>query len=227
MSRRIVYKLPVVEQTLVLESKIPPELMNFGRVENEDSDNNDLLSEIKPDKSEYNIEAKSRESYQRGWNDALKKMKDEVKEEAKFLFKSLQKAANDLKQERNAVWEQSEKEMVKLVLAISKKVICFEVSKHNGEIIQKVVSEAIEKVKGNKILKLHLNPVDVERLEKQKMNELININEDCEIVNDANITSGGCMVVTDYGKVDACLETRLEEIEASFNRYALETNNVE
>jgi flagellar assembly protein FliH len=216
MSRKIIYKLPVVGKPLVLESKISQKLLDFNKDENDDAEKQKEL-----------LETVSRESYQKGWDEAVKKMQDETQTNIELMCQGLQKAIEDLKQERNTIWDQCEKEIVKLVLVIAKKTVWHEVSKDSGEIVEKVVTEAVNKVKGRKILKLHLSPVDIEDFKRLEIAEFINGKEDCEIISDTDISSGGCKVVTDYGSIDARLETRWGEIEAAFGGHKLETDRGE
>jgi flagellar assembly protein FliH len=209
MSRKIIYKLPIVGKPLVLESKISQKVLDFNKDENDDAEKQKEL-----------LETVSRESYQKGWDEAVKKMQDETQ-------KGLQKAIEDLKQERNTIWDQCEEEIVKLILVIAKKTVCHEVSKNGGEIIEKVVTEAVNQVKGKKILRLHLSPVDIDDFKRREVAEFINGKEDYEVISDIDISSGGCKLVTDYGSIDARLETRWSEIEAAFGGHKLETDQGE
>ncbi|ODS30332.1 MAG: Flagellar assembly protein FliH [Candidatus Scalindua rubra] len=174
MSRKTVYKLPVIEKAIVLESKMP-----------NDGNNKDEL-----------LETVSKEKYKRGWDDALKKYQEDVD----HLCQGLRKAIEGLKQERDNVWDRCEKEIIKLVLAVAKKAVYEEVSKDSGKIIERVVVEAINKVKENKILKLYLNPEDVEELKGLKITELLRDNEDSEMISDIDISRGvvGLLQIVGY-----------------------------
>ncbi len=216
MSKKIIYKLPVVGKPLVLESKIPQKILDFNKDENDDAEKQKEL-----------LETVSRESYQKGWDEAVKKMQDETQKNIELICQDLQKAIEGLKQERNTIWDQCEKEIVKLVLVIAEKTVCHEVSKDSGEIIEKVVTEAVNQVKGKKILRLHLSPVDIEDFKRREIAEFINGKEDYEVISDTDISSGGCKLVTDYGSIDARLETRWSEIEAAFGGHKLETDQGE
>ncbi len=216
MSRKIIYKLPVVGKPLVLESEISQKVLDFNKDENDDAEKQKEL-----------LETVSRESYQKGWDEAVKKMQDETQKNIELMCQGLQKAIEDLKQERNTIWDQCEKEIVKLILVIAKKTVCHEVSKDSGDIIEKVVTEAVNKVKGKKILRLHLSPVDIDDFKRREVAEFINGKEDYEVISDTDISSGGCKLVTDYGSIDARLETRWSEIEAAFGGHKLETDQGE
>jgi flagellar assembly protein FliH len=202
MSRKNVYKLPVVEKTFVLESK-------YAISEDEE----------KKKKREEEIE----ESYQKGWNGALAKKREDVE----LICKSMNKAIDDLKQERDNIWNKCENEIIKLTFAIAKKTVYEEVSQSNSKIIERVVSDAINRVTEKKILRVYVNPDDAEMLKAMGTNGISNTGETYEIVNDDKISRGGCKVITDCGGVDARVETRWNEIVSAFGEHNIETEGVE
>jgi len=202
MRRKKIYKIPVVEKSFVLDSKYP-------------------LTE-KEERTEE-IEKATKESYQIGWDDALSKNLESVE----LLCQSLNNAIDDLKRERDDIWVKCEKEIIKLAFAIAKKAVYEEISQSNNKIIENVVSDAINKVKENRILSIHVNPDDVKGLEAMKAIGLRKTMETCELISDNGITRGGCRVVTDCGGVDAMVETRWNEIISAFEELDIETEGME
>ena len=202
MSRKNVYKLPVVENSFVLESKYESE---------------------EEKRKEDELENTMKESYQKGWDEALGKNRDDVL----LISQSMNKVINDLKQERDDFWGRCEKEIIKLAFAIAKKAVYEDISQCNGKIIEKVVSDALSRVKEKDILRVYVNPDDAEKLKAMDNNEVSNAGETYEIVNDAKISRGGCKVVTDCGGVDAMVETRWNEIVLPFGEYNIETEGNE
>ena len=198
MSKKNIYKLPVIGKSFVLESK---------------------FSSSEEKEEEKLIENASKESYQRGWNDSLK--------ETQVLCQSLKKAIEDLKHERDDIWNKCEREIIKLVFAIAKKVVCEEITQNSSKIIESIVGDALNKVKENKILRVHINPGDAEKLKAMKATVLTADGEEYEMISDADISRGGCRVVTDCGGVDARVETRWGEIVSEFGEYNLETEGIE
>ncbi|MDR4505509.1 MAG: flagellar assembly protein FliH [Candidatus Scalindua sp.] len=201
MSRKIVYKLPVIEKTVVLETKLPSLLKKPPEDE-----------KIEAENRQKQLEDITRESYQRGWNDAEKKMKSQIVEENNLLCKGLKKAAEEFRNERNSIWENCEKEILHLALTIAEKVTSAEISKYNREITERIAAEAVCKVKGKKIAKICMNEKDLEGFKLKKISGINEVSGECEIIADNDISPGGCVVVTDYGSVDARLETRWDEI---------------
>ena len=202
MSKKNIYKLPVIGKSFVLESK-------FSLSEEEEK--------------EKLIENVSKESYQKGRDDALK----ENQEDVKLLCQSLQKAIEDLKQERDNIWDKCEKEIIKLIVAIAKKVVYEEISQNSSKIIESVVGDALNKVKENKILRVHINPEDAEKLKAMKAAGLTADGEEYEMISDVDISRGGCRVITDCGGVDARVETRWGEIVSAFGKHNIETEGIE
>ncbi len=206
MSRKNVYKLPVVGNSFVLESKYAPQ------EEEEDKK-----------RKEEEIENITKESYQKGWDEALEKNRDDVS----LISQSMNKVIDDLKQERDDFWGRCEEGIIKLAFAIAKKAVYEDISQSNGRIIEKVVSDAINRVKDKNILSVYVNPDDAERLKAMDTSGSSKTGETYEIVNDDKISRGGCKVVTDCGGVDAMVETRWNEIVLSFGEYCIETEGKE
>ncbi len=204
MSFKTVYKLPVIEKSVVLETKLPTILEKPKR---------DEQAEVENRKRE--LEEVSRESYERGWNDAVEKMQGKIIEENDLLCKGLKKAVEELKNERDTIWENCEPEIIFLTLAIAKKITGAEISKYSKEITERIVAEAICKVKGKKISRICINEKDLEGFELMKISGINEMKGECEVTKDTDVSPGGCVVVTDYGSVDATIETRWEEIAAT------------
>ena len=117
MSIKIVYKLPVVEKTVVLKADLPSALVELQRDE-----------KIEAENEKKQLEAKLGESYQKGWDDAEAKLQSKIFKDNEILCKGLMKAIETLENERNTIWKNCEQEIVKLVLAMARKVTCTEIS---------------------------------------------------------------------------------------------------
>ncbi len=203
MSRKNVYKLPTVETSFILDSKYAP-------------------PEDEEKKREEMIENITKVSYQRGWDEALEKNREDVD----LICQSLNKAIEDLKQERDSTWGKCENGIVKLVFAIAKKTVYETISEDNSRIIERVVSDAINRVKEKNILSVSVNPEDAETVKDMKISGPSNAGEIYEIIKDDKISRGGCKVVTDCGGVDAMVETRWNEIVQEFGEHSIETEGI-
>jgi len=202
MSKKSIYKLPVIGKSFVLESEFSS---------SEDEEKEKLIENVR------------KESYQKGRDDALKGNQESVK----LLCQSLQKAIEDLKHERDNIWDKCEKEIIRLIVAIAKKAVYEEISQNSSKIVESVVGDALNKVKGNKILRVQINPEDAEMLKAMAATGLTADGGKYEMVSDADISRGGCRVVTDCGGVDARVETRWREIVSGFGEHNFETEGRE
>jgi flagellar assembly protein FliH len=179
---------------------------------------------VTPKRKNATSEAARKEGYQQGLNDAKKEfesskqevygegMKDgckQVEEKLATIFQAVQDAVRQLQSEKGNIWQRCEPEILKLVLAIVQKVVGYEVT-NNSQLIEKMVAEAILQAGNHKIVSIHINPDDITKL---KGTEIMNgFDNTFEIVADRKIGHGGCVVETDFGCIDAQLETRIDEV---------------
>ncbi|MGR3310238.1 MAG: FliH/SctL family protein [Candidatus Brocadiales bacterium] len=177
-----------------------------------------------PSKVDNSIEAARKEGYQQGLKDAMKDieaskeetyhegMKDgckQAEDKLSAVFRVLQDAALQIQREKCDIWQKSETEIIKLALAIAQRVVGYEVA-NNNHLIEKAVAAAIEQVGKRKIISIRVNPADVTKLKDAKITT--DSDNTFEIVADQKIGPGGCMVETDFGCIDAQLETRMNKV---------------
>lgn len=92
-------------------------------------------------------------------------------------------------------------------------------AKRHHQMVLDLAQEAIKKAQDQVHLKLHLNPEDVEEVEAQR--ELLQLSVgagDLEIVADARIERGGCVLETEAGSVDAKLSTVVNQVKESLSK---------
>lgn len=107
-------------------------------------------------------------------------------------------------------WEDN---AVRLSLAIAEKVIRRELQQH-PQIAVGLVREALELAAGSQSIKVYLNPSDHAALGKQVAEiaqQLVRVSP-ADIVPDASVTPGGCLVKTEFGAVDQRIESQLARI---------------
>ncbi|WP_022852299.1 FliH/SctL family protein [Thermodesulfatator atlanticus] len=112
-----------------------------------------------------------------------------------------------------------EPQLILLVKTIVSQIVQREVAL-NAEVVKASLREALLHVVEQTRVKIHLHPDDMEFLD-DILNELrgeISKLKDFEIVPDANLQRGGCLLETDFGLVDATLERRFRKIFARLDR---------
>ncbi|MFO1464571.1 MAG: FliH/SctL family protein [bacterium] len=117
-----------------------------------------------------------------------------------------------VKELRQKLFDDNEREMVKLVFEIAEKIIGREF-RENDKAIMNVIRLAISDAVGEKIV-VHLNPQDYEKVKKNEAELLQKIESGKTLVfrEDDTVKVGGCVVETDIGTIDAQLDTQLNAI---------------
>jgi len=159
------------------------------------------------------LEIAKDEGYKKGRLDAEQDFKlemEKIKSEYASLMTLFQNAVNQLIDKREKIWQESEHEIIKLILAISGKIVGEEISNNGKDVITYVVKEALSHVSGKKIVALRLSPDDAKKI--NLLEEMKLVDQNVKILEDGAITSGGCVIETDFGSVDCQIETRWEEI---------------
>ena len=133
------------------------------------------------------------------------------------VVKSLQQALQHLNDLRRETHKHVEREVVELALAIAKKIVCHEVQT-DRETVLCVAKEALSRVENPAKVKIKLNPSDLQFIEDTRLRlvEWLQNIENVSIEPDETITSGGCLVETNLGDIDARIEKQFQAVEESF-----------
>lgn len=159
------------------------------------------------------LEIAKDEAYKMGRLDAEQDFKREIekiKSEYASLMALFQNAVNQLIDKREKIWQESELEIIKLILTVSSKMVGEEICNKGKDVIKYVVKEALSHVSGKKIVAVRLSPDDAKKINLLEEMKLLDPN--IKILEDGTITSGGCIIETDFGSIDCQIETRWEEI---------------
>lgn len=165
------------------------------------------------------------QAYQEGFRDGLEQGTGEgekagFEQAAKELepaLVSLQQGLLQLKNLRQDTYQNIENEVVELVLAIARKVVCREI-KLDREVVACVAREALAKVEAPGRIKIKLNTSDLQFIDKTKyqLSDLIGNIDNVILEAEDRIERGGCVIETDLGEIDARIEKQLQVVEESF-----------
>jgi len=139
----------------------------------------------------------------------------EGKDEVERLVTRMQTVLERAQDKRADILEQTEQEIINLVLLISRKVIKV-ISENQRNVIISNVVQALRKVKGRGNILIRVNMADL-KLATQNKNEFINFVEGAksiQVVEDTSVDEGGCIIETDFGEIDARISSQLAELEA-------------
>ena len=210
-----------------------PKEENFQRIkyDNMGSNPTDMASRSDGDgtcnirKGSISTAQLNEKAYQRGFTDGREKGMIDAENtwralgEKKIepLLISLQEVLLQLNNIRKETHQEIEKEVVELALAIARQVICQEVAL-DRDIVVCVAREALAKVEDPGRIKIKMSPSDLQFI-KETRSQLSNLIENIDNVTieaAENIQSGGCIIETDLGEIDARIEKQLQAVEESF-----------
>lgn len=136
---------------------------------------------------------------------------------AQAAIEGLQRALEQLQSIRADIHQELEKEVTHLALSIAKKIVCHEI-RATQETVVCVAREALARVDNPAQVKIKLNPDDL-RFIKDTQSQFTRFLQNFDQVQfeaEDSIQSGGCLIETDRGNIDARIEKQFEAIEEAF-----------
>ncbi len=165
--------------------------------------------------------AEVRESaFQSGYEEGREKADEEMQkmvESQLSLHQALEKGLQELALLKDTLPGQAEDDIIQLVIAIARKLVCRELKQH-PDAIAAVVAEAIKSVRTGAEITIRIHPDDYATLEQhlgELKQSLESIGEDkvsIRIEEVPELTPGGCVVETDTNIIDMSLEARMESL---------------
>lgn len=200
---------PYILMDVIPEVDVIPELMDDSVDEvEEDSLTEEKLADIQRMAFEQGFHAGEAAGMEAGLELARK--------EANSLIKTASCLIDKLEVMRQEITERSQKEILKLSLAIARKVVHAEVTV-NKEVIVSILKAAVKKLAVKDSVKVRLNPIDAEYISGRKPEFLAVMDgvKEMAIEEDPTVPQGGCIVEAGFAEVDARLEKQLDEITAA------------
>ncbi|MBO4320219.1 MAG: flagellar assembly protein FliH [Treponema sp.] len=135
-------------------------------------------------------------------------------QEAERLVERLHKMIEAVQDKRQDILNQTEGQIVDLVLLMTRKVVKI-MSDNQKSVIMANVVQALKKVKGRGDVILRVNMADVKLTTehtKDFISQVENI-RNVSVVEDSSVDRGGCIIETDFGAIDARISSQLGELE--------------
>jgi type III secretion protein L len=116
---------------------------------------------------------------------------------------------------------ESEPELIRLAIRIAQKIIGEEL-RTNPEVIVNIARECLQGLGRERSLTLRVHPADVDLMRRciDLLREAAGPQRSIEVVSDPAVGAGGCIVQSEYGVVDARLETQIRCMEEILVRSA-------
>jgi flagellar biosynthesis/type III secretory pathway protein FliH len=156
-------------------------------------------------------------AFQQGFDEGKKVGFEAGSKKLEPVIISLNQALRQLENVRQEIHGQIEKEVVKLAVAIAKKIVCHEI-KISPDTVVCVAREAISGLENPGKIKVKMNPVDLQFVQntKHQLTQILHNVENVLFEAEESIPSGGCIIETDMGDIDARLEKQFQVIEEYF-----------
>jgi flagellar assembly protein FliH len=152
-----------------------------------------------------------KESFSKGFIEGEESGMLSERQRVEPVLEMLQASAEELRQCRESLIVRFEKASVELALAIAEKIVSHEITINKGTVVD-VLKRAVKAGDGSEILKIKVNPSDLQYLHESGLS-LSDLNaESATLEGDNAVESGGCVIQTDFGYVDAMIEHQLEAI---------------
>lgn len=151
-----------------------------------------------------------KEGFDQGREEGFKEGKLEVERLIDRLHVILDRAM----EKRAEILEQTEVQVVELVLLIARKVVKT-ISENQKNVVLSNVAQALRKLKTRSDVIVRVNIADLQ-LTTEHAKDFIEAAENAKklsVVEDSGVDRGGCVIETDFGEIDARIQSQLHELE--------------
>jgi flagellar assembly protein FliH len=206
------YSSSIFKNTAVLSDLEPFELGDVETLEElvPETDNSESIGS--------KIEALEREAYEKGFNAGEKAGYEFGRKKAEVLFSGIEGVLNELSTFKQTLFSKCEREMVELSLAIARKVIQREtVIKEDG--VLECLRAALRAVVAGGQIAVRVNPkdLDIVNANRAELTRFCGAAKGMSVESDDTISRGGCAISTNFGEIDATIDTALQEVEEKLN----------
>jgi flagellar assembly protein FliH len=149
-----------------------------------------------------------------GFEEGREKGFSEGQSEHERLVERLHVIINKAIDRRNEIIEESETQIVNLVVQIAKKVVKV-ISENQRNVVVNNVVQALRKLKEKTDVIIRVNIEDLEMVTNhvQDIIERVEREHHITVAEDSTVDPGGAIIETDFGEIDARIASQLQEIE--------------
>lgn len=208
------------KQILAETEKIMVELLEKARVEARD-----IINSAQEDadyiRSQVLEESKTirEKANNQGYADGLKKSQQDIEADRQMAMDQSKQILEGARRTKIEILNSLETEMVRMVLAIAKKVIAADLM-IQPEAIVEIIRQAIANLDDPENLRVYVNPADIslitDAIDWGGLTEIGSRDIAVDLKGDLRISRGGSVIESTGGSVDARLETRMETVEKAF-----------
>jgi flagellar assembly protein FliH len=147
------------------------------------------------------------------FQEGARRGREEASAEIKPVLERLARAATDLSNLRDRIRRQAETDLVRLALAIAKRVMHRELA-IDPDAMQGIVRTALDRLQNREIARLRVHPSHVGPV--RSCLEAAGRAPALEVTGDPSLNCGDAIFETSLGELDASVDSQLREIERGF-----------
>lgn len=150
------------------------------------------------ERAQQEVEILRENAYQKGHESALVQL-NEILLEAR--------------ERRDTALAQAEKDLLTLAIKLAEKIIGREI-KRDSKVLADMVANALRNIRQNNVLTIRVNPEDFPLIQEHREHlDPVGRARFLDLVSDPRVSRYGCIIESEFGTVDAQLETQLRVLE--------------
>jgi flagellar assembly protein FliH len=150
-----------------------------------------------------------REAFAKGYEQGERAGAEAGAKRAEAMLRRLAETIQELAEVRRTMVRQTERQMVQLALAISRRILRREVAL-DSDLTLTMARVALDRLGDSTAVTIRLNPDDFEATCRQR--EALLAGSHVTVAPDASVSRGGCLVQSDFGYVDAGVDAQFQEL---------------
>ncbi len=153
------------------------------------------------------------QAIEEGKNQGLEEARRQIEEKLKQTTEGCNSMMSAALQEARQVVLEADRQIIELVLVISRKIIS-DAMEDRPELIVGIVKSALGRVRDQSQINIHVNLDDYERIlqSRRELQVIVGAERALAITADSMLGQGGCLIETSFGTVEAGIDTQFESI---------------
>jgi flagellar assembly protein FliH len=159
------------------------------------------------------LEKKKQQELEKSFEQGRQRGLDEAEMSFSQITKALALACEEIASLKQKMLERSKADMLRLVFAISERVIHANIV-IDTEVVTRAVNQAIQLAVSSEEFHIKVNPEDLQTVNDHKPLFIASLSglSNIEFVPDESVARGGCIVESPLGRVDATVEAQMDAI---------------
>lgn len=157
-----------------------------------------------------------KEGYNKGYEEGFEQSIKDGNADISKLLEKLKKIMAGTINKRNEIVDAAEAQVIEVAVLVAKRVVKILTERDKGVVIRNI-QEALRRIKGRTKITIRVNIDDLEiaARHKDEFYQMLDKIEGVTVLEDPNVDVGGCIIETDFGDIDARINTQLNEIETA------------